>query len=70
MDEQRLRRIREAEHERRAERADGCHAPKIMAASAMNPLPATISIWKLPATESCRYEPARPEIRPAMNIAR
>ena len=40
----------------------GCQAPKMIAASAMKPLPAVISIWKLPAVESDRYEPASPAI--------
>jgi hypothetical protein len=31
----------------------------------MKPLPADISIWKLPAVESDRYEPARPVMSPA-----
>ena len=45
-------------------RADGCHAPKIIAARAMKPLPAVISMPKLPATASDRYEPAEPGDQP------
>ena len=36
----------------------------------MKPLPAVICIWKLPAVASDRYEPARPQIRPAKSSAR
>ena len=49
----------------------GCHAPKIIAARAMKPLPAVISIWKLPADRRATgTSPASPQMRPARNSAR